>query len=272
MRMLIGVGILACVLVTGCEMPNPFSGSGGGGSRPKQAEGQSGPNLTGGIYDRSVHGGKLSQEEENRLIGANMHNQLGMEAFSNGDYEIAIERFQLAIRQAPDYIDAINNLGRAYYETGKFGAALTAYEHALALTEAIEPGNVTVLASIHANIGDVHRQRKEYTQAVAEYMEVQRLAPNTPRVYYELGNLYLKQGKMADAVAKFSRTLELDARFDKARLGRAIAYNLAGRYQEAYQDIAQLEQLGYDVNPGLKRAVVEKLKESREAARFRPGS
>lgn len=224
-----------------------------------------------GIIYRTREGRQLSREEENRLLGARMHNQVGLDAFSKEDYEAAIQRFGQALSLVPDYVAALNNLGRAYYAVGKFGAALGSYERALALARSMPGRNDRELASIHANIGDVHRQRQEYTDAVTEYLEVLHLAPNMPRAHYELGNLYLKQGRNKDAIYRFTKTLELDARFDKALVGRAIAYNLQGQYAKAWADIVTLEDRGFDVHPELREQVMKGLEHERTKGDYRPG-
>lgn len=253
--------VVLASLIAGCSLPDVLPGTRGqGATRPG--------NLP---YAKKVRGRKLSQDEENRLLGAKMHNDMGLVEFQKKHYDLAAQRFRLALRLVPDYIDAMNNLGRSQYAEGKFGAALAAYEEALSLARAIEPQNSHTQASIHANIGDLHRQREDYDKAILAYQQVLKLQPGLPRAHYEMGNLYLKQGKSRDAKWHFSQTLELDARFNKALVGRAIANNLLGEYREAWDDVLALEEEGFEVNEGLRKAIIKGLREKNADQRFRVG-
>lgn len=260
---------LICLLICGCNIPNPLSGFKRGGSK--------GPNKVeispeADIYYRDKAGKRLSMEEKNNLTGARMHNKSGMAAYQGKQYATAAEHFRMALRLVPDYVDAMNNLGRTLYAQGLFEEALIAYNQALKTVLKLEPDNDMVLANIHANMGDTYRQTRRYDKALEHYQEVLALKPKLPRAQYEMGNLYLKQGKPAEAKGHFQHALELDPRFDKALLGRAISNNLLKQYTEAWQDIMLLEERGYEINEGLRKSTIRGLEKEREGKRFRPGT
>lgn len=224
-----------------------------------------------GLYERQLLGEKLGTREKNITTMAKMHNDVGLVEFQKGRYLNAAKRFNKAIAAVPDYVDAINNLGRTYYMMGKFGQAMATLKRAQLIAESQRLDNKNILAGIHANIGDIHRQREAYTDAILEYQEVLRLAPLMPRAHYEIGNLYLKQGKYKQAIYRFDKTLELDIKYNKALLNRAICFYCIDEPEKAWKDILQLEQRGFDINPKFKEKVVKELKLLKRKEGFQPG-
>jgi tetratricopeptide (TPR) repeat protein len=74
----------------------------------------------------------------------------GSEAYRNGRFPEAVDRYQRALREAPGSADLWFNLGNAYYRSGKSGQAAMCYEKALALDPHHEDAR--------ANLGIVHRR------------------------------------------------------------------------------------------------------------------
>ena len=57
----------------------------------------------------------------------------GMDLFKNHDYEKAIQYFHTAVEERPDYWQAYQSLGSAYYQNGNVTAALMAMGQSLKL-------------------------------------------------------------------------------------------------------------------------------------------
>lgn len=47
------------------------------------------------------------------------------------DYEQAVEKYQAALKDNPDSVVLLTNLGRAYYNLGEYGKALEQFRHAM---------------------------------------------------------------------------------------------------------------------------------------------
>lgn len=229
------------------------------------------PVSRGGLYERQLRGDNLNAKERNLVTLAKMNNDVGLVEFQKARYMHAIDRFQKAIGAIPDYIDAINNLGRTYYMMGKFGLAMSTLKQAQQIAERQSLDNSNILAGIHANIGDIYRQREDYTQAILEYQEVLRLAPLMPRAHYEIGNLYLKQAKYKEAIYRFNKALELDIKYNKALLNRSICYYLTGNFKKSWKDIMTLEERGFEVDDDFRNKVVKAIKQERRKEGFQPG-
>jgi tetratricopeptide (TPR) repeat protein len=78
------------------------------------------------LFQRAVKG--VDAEEENL---APVHNALGFAYFAQEQYDIAIREYKEAIKQDPEYVTALNNLGHVYERKKLTVQALETYEQAL---------------------------------------------------------------------------------------------------------------------------------------------
>lgn len=62
---------------------------------------------------------------------AAVHNAMGFAYFAQEQYDLAIRTYKDAIKLAPDYVTALNNLGHAYERKQLAAQALEAYEQSL---------------------------------------------------------------------------------------------------------------------------------------------
>lgn len=77
----------------------------------------------------------VDAEEENL---APIHNALGFAYFTQEQYDIATREYKEAIKQNPEYVTALNNLGLVYERKKLTAQALATYEEALKY----EPNNM----------------------------------------------------------------------------------------------------------------------------------
>ncbi|WP_009632160.1 tetratricopeptide repeat protein [Synechocystis sp. PCC 7509] len=81
---------------------------------------------------------KAAEQETEENI-APIYNGLGYAAFSQEQYDLAIRHYKEALKENPDYIFALNNLGHAYEKKSLMTPALETYEQVLKS----EPNNTT---------------------------------------------------------------------------------------------------------------------------------
>lgn len=81
---------------------------------------------------------KAAEQETEENI-APIYNGLGYAAFAQEQYDLAIRHYKEALKQNPDYIFALNNLGHAYEKKNLTAPALETYEQVLKS----EPNNTT---------------------------------------------------------------------------------------------------------------------------------
>ena len=135
-----------------------------------------------------------------------------------------------------------------------------------------------VLAGIpEAELPD--ERREAYRRALREYVEVQQQDADWPTANVNLGNLYLRLGRVDEAVASYRRALKLDPQFVSAWVNLADAWRVQGRDKEVEatlrEGLAKLPRSA-DLLHALGLAQVRKgdrtaaLKSLAEAARLAP--
>ena len=82
---------------------------------------------------------------------AQVHNAIGFANFQVGKLDAAVEAYTAAVAAQPGYVTAWNNLGDAHEARRDWGAALAAYEEALAY----DPDNRVARARADAVRGKV---------------------------------------------------------------------------------------------------------------------
>ncbi len=93
-----------------------------------------------------------------------------------------------------------------------------------------------VLADIQDN--QISESRLEsYRSALTEYLDYLKLNADWPTENVNLGNLYLRQGKIEAAITAYQRALMLDSKFRGAYVNLADAYRQQGRDDEGEKQL-----------------------------------
>jgi type IV pilus assembly protein PilF len=85
----------------------------------------------------------------------------------------------------------------------------------------------------HIRIGTAHIQAGQYTPALKELLEAEKLTPNDPAVHYYLGIAYERKGFMDDAFKEFQKAIALKPDYSEAHNFLGTIYLARGNYDEA---------------------------------------
>jgi tetratricopeptide (TPR) repeat protein len=91
-----------------------------------------------------------------------------------------------------------------------------------------------------ANLGAVLVQQEKFAEAVGNYQQALRLAPQLTPIHLNLGLAFMKSGRPSDAAASFSQFLAKDPANRQARQLRAMAYLEAEKFGESVSDYRSL--------------------------------
>jgi tetratricopeptide (TPR) repeat protein len=103
--------------------------------------------------------------------------------------------------------------------------------------------------SAHNNLGNAYVNEGRINDAINQYQIVIQLRPDYPRAYYNLGCAYLKQGRVNDAAALFVHAIQLDPAFPEARCDIADLLAREGRKAEAIVQFRKTIDLASDYAP-----------------------
>lgn len=132
-----------------------------------------------------------------------LHNNHSI-AYPKEQYEQAIQDYDKVIERDPNFDNAYNNRGNAYYYLGKYKRAIQDFD------EAIECESD--FAEAYGNRGAAHYYLKNYEQALADLnksIELGLLGKDLGKVLYYRGRCYQKLGDKGKAQADFAKAKEL---------------------------------------------------------------
>ncbi len=176
---------------------------------PKQPE----PHIVLGLaYLQSEQFEKASQAFEEGIRhnpkNADLHFNLGTAYDKLDRFDDVVREMETALSLDPHHADALNYLGYSYAERGiKIDQALSLTRQAVAL----KPDNGYYVDSL----GWAFYKKGLLAEALTEIKRAVALVGDDPVIYEHLGEIYMKQERMADAREAWLHSLELDPSNEK---------------------------------------------------------
>ena len=161
-----------------------------------------------GLFGPSAQRQQLIQE----------HFQYGVDRARAGELQIAIGHFQYCIGLDANFIDAHFMLGLVYYHLGL--AYLHETDYAMSRVLELHPSHPDAL--IHRGL--TRMRLGAFASAEQDFKALLTLAPDTLPVKRDLANAYLRQGKIAEAIAMYRTVVEQDSNDLVARWNLQVAY------------------------------------------------
>ena len=206
---------------------------------------------------------QLSGEQGERLTRRYTENSEAHQAYLKGQSELArytlesvqsaIQYFEEAIAQDPDYAPAYAAEAYSYYSLGQGFGSIAAQEVWPKVEElakkALELDNT--LGKAHAVLGNVNRlYHWDWAGAEREYRQAIELEPSSYEAPYGYAYLMSGLGRHDEGIALSRRAQQLDPLNLRTRTSLASHLYQAGRYQEA---IAECQTV-LAMNPNFSRA------------------
>jgi protein O-GlcNAc transferase len=176
-----------------------------------------------------------------------------------GRFDLALERYQTAVQEAPTFARAHLNIGNVLLAMGDGQGALAAYREALAcdskyaaahfnlgnaqlqlgrLNEALSSYEKAIdlksdFADARVAMGCVLEDLARIPEAIAQYEQALAVRPDYAPVHSNLGNALKAAGRFDEAIRSHRRALELDPSLSQAHNNLANALKDLGRLDEA---------------------------------------
>jgi type IV pilus assembly protein PilF len=98
------------------------------------------------------------------------------------------------------------------------------------------------LADSKRDIGEAYMRQGDYTSALRELLEAEKLDPENPFTHHDLGLCYRAKNRMVDALAHFNKAVNLKPNYTPARNSLGRAYLEIGELDKAiaiFQEITK---------------------------------
>jgi len=181
-------------------------------------------------------------EKKPQLVDAMSYYQIANDFFEKGDYEKAIENYNMAILLNPVFSEAYFNRALCYYQLKNYDKSIADYSKAAEL----DPKN----PNIYNNKGDAFYRKQDYASAIKDYDKAVMLNPNYLKALYNRALSYASLEDYDKAVDDFTKVVKLKPDFAEAYHLRGLAYEYAGDLDASIKDYEKALEL----NPGLAEA------------------
>ncbi len=148
---------------------------------------------------------------------------------SEGDLDSAIEHYKKAVKIAPHFYPAHNDLGSAYIKKGNFASAEREFNEVVKL-------NPTD-ASAYFNLGNVALITKRYPEGLRYVDEGLRKQPNSGTGLFIQGSLLRQSGRFIESERVLRQALAADPSLSRAHLELVNLYRQQNRKDELVAEL-----------------------------------
>ncbi len=173
---------------------------------------------------------------------AKTYYQMGNDYYERGDYDKAIENYNMAVLLNPVFSEAYFNRALSYYQLKNFDKSVADYSKAMEL----DPQNPI----IYNNRGDAFYRKQDFQTGIKDYDKAISLNPNYLKAFYNRGLSYASLEEYEKAVEDFTKVIQLKPDFAEAFHLRGLAHEYAGGISNAIEDYEKALEL----NPELTEA------------------
>ena len=108
----------------------------------------------------------------------------------------------------------------------------------------------------HYNLGNVFLKQGKYEEAINQYKEALRINREHTEAHNNLGSVFLKQGKYQEAINQYKEALRINPDFAEAHYNLGDAYLMIGKRGLGLIEYEILKR----ISPGLAGALNQKIK------------
>lgn len=176
----------------------------------------------------------------------------GLKADRGNKFDEAILHYQEALKIAPDFYPAHNNLGSDYLAKSDFPSAQAQFESAIKLNQS-DP-------EAYLNLANVQLQTKNYDAALKNVEEGLRKNPNSALGKFLLGSIYERMARFNEAERALREAINIDPTMSRVRLELVNLYLAEKRKPEAEAELRDfVKTFPDDPMTPKARQVLEKL-------------
>jgi Flp pilus assembly protein TadD len=183
----------------------------------------------------------------------------GVGAERKGNHDEAIAHYQSALKIAPEYYPAHNNLGSLYLSKADFTSAEEQFQEAVRLDRND--------AQAYFNLGNLFLLKGRYSESEGALSSGLQRQPDSAFGHFLQGSLYGRTGKLPEAEKSLRAALQLDSTMWQAHLQLVSLYLQQQRRQPAIAELQVFLKAFPSVSAATKaKALLQKLQSENEPA------
>lgn len=163
-------------------------------------------------------------------------------------YQNALPSYLQAAKLDPSDPDTMLLIGGVYFITGEYEAAISQYKAGIERFPNDSRFYVNCAEVLMGSPNSTELQKN--AQSLLE--KAIKLSPHSAEGRYQLGQLALRQGRMADAESEFLASLESEPNRSKTHYALSLVYRRMGHSEEAEKQFAIYQQLKQKEEPGTR--------------------
>ncbi|VVB73370.1 VCP-like ATPase [uncultured archaeon] len=198
--------------------------------------------------------GGMPGKDKGELLDATAYYEKGNTYYEQGDYDRAIENYNMSVILNPNFLESYFNRALCYYNKKNYDKAIEDYTRA----SDIDPDNPL----IYNNRGDAYYRKQDFEKSIADYNKAISLNKDYLKAFYNRGLAYACLQDYETAVENFTRVMEIDSNFSEAYNARGLAYEYLEKYEEAVADYEKALELNPDFAEAKEHLEAAKKKKS----------
>lgn len=165
--------------------------------------------------------------DDSEEYGSGSAKEIGYACIKKGNWVQAKDALERALKENPDDIDVICQLGWAYLNTNMQTQAFRQWNHALKLAPNRQ-GVVDHIVRGHTIFGKRLKEQRIFNQALVQFKNALKHEPQNMELRLMLAETYFNMGNYSSAVQQYNKILEVESRNKVARQGLREAKRLGG--------------------------------------------
>ena len=163
------------------------------------------------------------------------HANLGRVCMAMGEYIVACNAWLQALILEPNSYDTHFDLSGVFLKLGKFEKALVHADAAITL-QGTNPQVLINKTLAHNNLANEQRDQMCFSEAIINYIEALKIAPNESDVHSNLGVAYQEQGDIEQAIICYIEAIRLDTGNAEAHRNLGMAYLKIGDFNKGWKE------------------------------------
>jgi len=156
---------------------------------------------------------------------ATMHTRLAVEYIKKTDsLDKAVEELKESVKLDPEAADSHLFLALIYASKGQDELSNQEYEKALTIAQKKDPQNI----DIYKGLGEVYLSQKKINDAIGVYKAILNISSQDAEAHYYLGSIYSDQNKNKEAIVEFKAAIKIKPDYADALNSLAYVYSEEG--------------------------------------------